>query len=132
MTSIRHYNLIRQLAVSALWDLSNDQVDALSNQFDLAVRRLVQHVISEDDRTLQAAAAKKEGNVSLVGRLMSASHASLRDDFQVSTKELDLMTAYAEESPACYGARMTGAGFGGCAIAIVLVQANWPTNSLCL
>jgi galactokinase len=54
-----------------------------------------------------------------MGRLMNASHASLRDDFEVSRKELDVMVELAQAHPACHGARMTGAGFGGCAVALV-------------
>ncbi len=107
------------LGVAALRDISCEQFDALSSQLDPILWRRVQHVISENDRTLQAAAAMKEGDVTQLGRLMNASHTSLRDDFEVSSKELDLMVICANEAPGCYGARMTGAGFGGCAVALV-------------
>ena len=55
----------------------------------------------------------------VLGRLLDASHASLRDDFQVSNRELDAIVEIAAAHPACFGARMTGAGFGGCAVALV-------------
>lgn len=86
------------------------------------MRRRVRHVISENNRTLQAVAAMQAGDVTQLGRLMIASHTSLRDDFEVSSQALDLMVNCANEAPGCYGARMTGAGFGGCAVA--LVQAD--------
>jgi galactokinase len=58
-----------------------------------------------------------------LGRLMNASHASLRDDFEVSSPELDAMVECAQKDEACYGARMTGAGFGGCAVALVHAES---------
>jgi galactokinase len=68
---------------------------------------------------LDAAEALAAGDVHTVGRLMTESHGSLRDDFEVSRDELDIMTTVACTLPGCYGARMTGAGFGGCAVALV-------------
>ena len=65
--------------------------------------------------TLQAVAAMQNGDAATLGRLMNESHVSLRDDFQVSTPELDAMVTCGQSDAACYGIRMTGAGFGGCA-----------------
>ncbi len=75
------------------------------------------HVVSENERVLAAARALGSGDLAGLGRLMSESHASLRDDFDVSTPELDALAAALEESGA-FGARLTGAGFGGCVVAI--------------
>ena len=72
---------------------------------------------------LAAAAAMRRGDVASLGKLMDQSHASLRDDYEVSSESLDAMVACAAAHPACYGARMTGAGFGGCAVAIVRADA---------
>jgi galactokinase len=79
-------------------------------------------VISENERTLAAAAAMQAGDAVELGRLMDASHVSMRDDFEISGPALNIMVACAQEEPGCYGARMTGGGFAGCAVA--LVQAD--------
>ena len=86
---------------------------------DPLIRRRARHVISENERTLQAAEAMRAGDVRLLGQLMNASHASLRDDFEVSSVELDRMVEIARGQRGCLGARMSGAGFGGCAVALV-------------
>jgi galactokinase len=83
------------------------------------VLRRARHVVSEDERTLRFAALLREGRAPGLGPLLDASHASLRDDFEVSSPALDVMAECARADPACHGARMTGAGFGGCAVALV-------------
>ena len=82
-------------------------------------RRCVRHVVGENRRTLQAAAALAGGNRVEMGRLMLESHASLRDDYGVSCDELDFVVETARGVRGVFGARMTGGGFGGCAIALV-------------
>ena len=77
------------------------------------------HVISENERTLQASKAMRENNIIEFGKLINQSHDSLRDYYEVSSDELDLIVNIARSNENCYGARMTGAGFGGCAIALV-------------
>ncbi|MDP7335800.1 MAG: galactokinase, partial [SAR324 cluster bacterium] len=77
------------------------------------------HVIKENERVLDCAESLLLENLDHVGELINASHISLRDDFEVSSEALDLMVDYALTAPGCYGARMTGAGFGGCAVALV-------------
>jgi galactokinase len=69
------------------------------------------------------AEALRRGDLAAAGRLMDASHASLRELYEVSSAELDLITELARRHPACHGARLTGAGFGGCAIALVDAEA---------
>jgi galactokinase len=81
--------------------------------------RRATHVITENKRCVQLAKALVEGDKAEIGRLMKASHESLRDDFEVSCQELDWMAEAAWSSPGCVGARMTGAGFGGACVALV-------------
>ena len=76
-------------------------------------------MISENDRTVHAVEAMRGGDIGRLGRLMNESHASLRDDYAVSSDALNAMVEAAQAHKACFGARMTGAGFGGCAVAIV-------------
>lgn len=87
------------------------------------VRRRAQHVIEENDRVLATVAALEAGDLAQVGRLMNASHASLRDLYEVSSPELDTMAELLRSQPGCYGARLTGAGFGGCCVALVEASA---------
>ncbi|NUQ53054.1 MAG: galactokinase [Phycisphaerales bacterium] len=81
------------------------------------------HIISENARTLAAAQALRAGDLEEVGRLMLASHASLREHYQVSCPELDTLVELAAQVPGVFGARMTGGGFGGCAIALATPHA---------
>jgi galactokinase len=102
----------------ALRDVDAAMLDA-AEDLDPMARRRARHVVTENERTLQAADALRSGDLERLGRLMDQSHASLRDDFEVSTEALDLIVDLAGSQPGCLGARMTGAGFGGCAIALV-------------
>ena len=97
-------------------NLENDNV---GDREDAGVFRRCRHVISENIRVEQAAAALKLGDLDRFGRLMAESHASLRDDYQVSCPELDTMVEIAAAQPGVYGSRMTGGGFGGCTINLV-------------
>jgi len=104
---------------SSLRDVSQAQLDGGREAMgDVAFRR-ARHVLSENDRTLRAAEAMRAGDAALLGRLMNESHQSLRDDFEVSTRALDAMVESARSAPGCHGARLTGAGFGGCVVALV-------------
>ncbi|NNE69835.1 MAG: galactokinase, partial [Rhodothermales bacterium] len=109
----------RELGVPALRDVSPEDLTAAAGRLDPTTLRRARHVVTENVRTLAAAEAMKRGDAVEVGRLMNESHASLRDDFEVSTDTLDLFSSLAREAPGCFGARMTGAGFGGCAVALV-------------
>jgi galactokinase len=82
-------------------------------------RRRARHVVAENARVLAFAAAAEAGDWPLAGRLMNESHASLRDDFEVSCRELDLICEAAEKAAGVFGCRMTGGGFGGCAVALI-------------
>jgi galactokinase len=105
--------------VKALRDVSLDTFYSRATELDPTTRRRAKHVITENDRTVRAAAAMARGEIELLGRLMVESHESLRDDYEVSSAALNVMVDEAMTHSACYGARMTGAGFGGCAVAIV-------------
>jgi galactokinase len=86
---------------------------------DEIVSKRAQHVVEENDRVKEAAKALEQHDLAEFGRLMYASHFSLRDLYEVSGKELDVIAEYSRTNPDVAGARMTGAGFGGCAIALV-------------
>jgi galactokinase len=105
--------------VRALRDVDAATFDAREGELDAITRKRARHVVSENARTLEAADLLERGDVAAVGALMYASHLSLRDDFEVSRPELDTMVELARREGACFGARMTGAGFGGCAVALV-------------
>jgi galactokinase len=106
-------------AIRALRDVSLDQF--LRHEADLPepVRARARHVISENDRAVRGAAALDAGDVAAFGTLMDQSHRSLRDDYQVSIAELDVLVEAARRVPGCYGSRLTGAGFGGCTVSLV-------------
>lgn len=105
--------------VPALRDIDMARFDRESPRLDEITARRARHVISENQRTLAAAEAMRRGEVRELGRLMNESHESLRDDYKVSSEALNVMVESARAHPACYGARMTGAGFGGCAVALL-------------
>jgi len=105
--------------VPALRDVTSAQVEAAAGRLDPVVERRARHVTTENERVGQAAAALRAGDAAQLGRLMNASHESLRADYEVSCAELDEIAAFARAQPGCFGARMTGAGFGGCAVALV-------------
>ncbi|HID53921.1 MAG TPA: galactokinase [Anaerolineae bacterium] len=107
------------LGVAALRDVTLAVFTAVSSQLDPLIRQRARHVITENQRVLEAVAAMRRGDAARLGVLMNESHLSLRDDFAVSSPELDAMVEIAQAQPGCYGARMTGAGFGGCAVALV-------------
>jgi len=109
----------RFFGVTALRDVSPAQLEKASDRLDELIYVRARHVVSENQRVLEACKAMQAGDPAWLGRLLNASHASLRDDFQVSSPELDAIVESAVAQPACCGARMTGAGFGGCAVALV-------------
>jgi galactokinase len=112
----------RVLGVSSLRDATPDNLEAYAGKMDGVVFRRARHVVGEIERTLKAAEEIRASRWPAVGQLMYASHASLRDDYEVSCAELDAVVAIAEGiglTGGIYGCRMTGGGFGGCAVALV-------------
>lgn len=115
---------VRHLAKSlplivALRDVTIDELERFGRDMPEVIYKRCRHVISENARVIQAAEALKRYDLAGLGQLMRASHASLRDDYEVSCRELDIMVELATAVKGVYGARMTGGGFGGCAVSIV-------------
>ena len=114
------------LGVPSLRDATADMLEQARGKMDKVVFRRARHVIGEIERTVHAAEGVRASNWPTVGQLMYASHASLRDDYEVSCKELDIVVDIAESiglKGGVYGCRMTGGGFGGCAVALVKSDA---------
>jgi galactokinase len=112
----------RKLGVSWLRDVTIEHVNANRTKLDATELRRARHAVTEIARTVEAAAAVKAGDWPHVGQLMYASHESLRDDFEVSCSELDLLVDLARgigPSGGVIGSRMTGGGFGGCTVSLV-------------
>jgi galactokinase len=107
------------LGVPWLRDASLAQLRSAENRMSEVVRRRAAHVISENERCLQFRDALGKNQLAKLGELMRESHLSLRDDYEVSSPELDAMAESCWEAPGCIGARMTGAGFGGACVALV-------------
>lgn len=102
--------------IESLRDVDAARFEQVESELPENVRKRCRHVISENARTLAAVEALKQGDLVEVGRLMFASHASLRLDYEVSAPELDVLVDTAGRIQAAYGSRMTGGGFGGCTI----------------
>ncbi|MGA9768234.1 MAG: galactokinase [Blastocatellia bacterium] len=111
MKSLPHIRALRDVTIKELEQAGRDMPELIYKR--------CRHVISENARVIEAADALTRGDLRSVGQLMRASHASLRDDYEVSCRELDILVELAEGLEGVYGARMTGGGFGGCAISLV-------------
>ena len=105
--------------ITALRDVSSAQLEAHKRLLPETVYRRCRHVVSENERVQDAVDAFERGDYQVVGQLMNESHTSLRDDYEVSSEALDVMVDAMRSQPGCLGARLTGAGFGGCAVALV-------------
>lgn len=115
---------VRRLAelgprVRALRDVTLADLERNRGRLTSTVYKRCRHVITENERVSQMASALEANDANQIAKLMEASHRSLRDDYQVSCPELDLMVSLAAEQEGLYGARMTGAGFGGCTVNLV-------------
>jgi galactokinase len=117
-----------QPALQALRDVHPELLTEAVPHLTPIEQQRVRHVVSENRRVLQAADALRDGDVATFGQLMNASHASLRDDYAVSSQALDTLVEIAWNTPGVLGARMTGGGFGGCVVA--LVEAAHAENAL--
>jgi len=109
--------------VRALRDVAFDQLQHFSRGLPERIYRRCRHVVSENARTLEAADALQQKNLNRFGDLMYASHRSLRDDYDVSCPELDVLVELARKCRGVFGARMTGGGFGGCTVNLVSAEA---------
>lgn len=109
--------------ITALRDVTPDWFAAHAAVLPDVERARARHVISENDRVVRGVAALEAGDVRQFGRLMNQSHISMRDDYQISTAEIDALVAAAQQAPGCLGSRLTGAGFGGCTVSLVEADA---------
>ena len=109
----------RHFGVKALRDVDIETFNQGADELEPLIRQRARHIITENDRTLRAQQAMNNSDPETLGQLMIESHISLRDDFEVSSDALDIIVDCANAENSCYGARMTGAGFGGCAVALV-------------
>lgn len=125
--------------VKALRDATLDMLASVSDDLDPKTRARAHHVISEDVRTQEARKALEAGDFVTVGRLMGESHASLRDDYEVSVHEIDALVEIACKVDGVFGSRITGGGFGGCTVSLAkreavdallaAVEAEYPAAS---
>lgn len=109
--------------IRALRDVTPEDFELYAHRLPIDVRRRARHVVEECTRVLDGARLLGEEDVAAFGALIRRSHTSSRDLYEVSIPELDLLAASAWQTQGCYGARLTGAGFGGCVVALVDAQA---------
>lgn len=107
------------LRLKSLRDLEESDLSDALPQLDNTQARRCRHVVTENGRVRRAAVAMQSNDLATLGELINASHASLRDDMQVSIRMVDQLAEIAQQTPGVYGARMMGGGFGGCVIALV-------------
>jgi galactokinase len=110
--------------ITMLRDVNESDFERLAHFLPDVIRRRCRHVITENRRTLETARAFKAGDLETVGKLLSESHRSMRDDFEISCAEIDTLVELAENFEGVRGARMTGGGFGGCTINLVKSQCK--------
>jgi galactokinase len=113
----------RMPRISALRDVSVADLTANADLLPPTILMRARHVVTENKRTLAAAAALERADLEAFGRLMNESHASMRDDYEISVPEIDLLTELARAVPGCYGSRLTGGGFGGSTVSLVTISA---------
>ncbi|HVA00314.1 MAG TPA: galactokinase [Terriglobia bacterium] len=111
------------LAVNSLREIDLADLEVASPVLTEVLLKRARHVISENQRVLEAVKVLEDGDLERFGKLMNASHESLRDDYEVSCQELDVLVDLALKQPGVLGARMTGAGFGGCTVNLVRTEA---------
>jgi galactokinase len=121
-TAVRHFAQPRS-NVRALRDVTETDLKLFGGELPEVIYRRARHVITENARVLAAGTALEKGDLVGFGQLMNRSHLSLRDDYDVSCKELDLMVELAQAVPGVYGARMTGGGFGGSTVNLIAAES---------
>jgi galactokinase len=121
-----------ETAAREIGPLREATLDSLDRLSDPITRKRARHVVAENQRVLAFADALSSGDLATAGRLMTESHASLRDDFEVSTPALDALVERLESVRGVHGARLTGAGFGGCAVALTdpgVLHEGWTVEA---
>ncbi len=111
-------------SIKALRDATMEQLEAVKSELDPIVYCRCKHVITEDERVLASMNALNRGDLKVFGKYMNASHDSLRDDYQVSCPEIDLLVDLAREVKGVLGSRITGGGFGGCTVTLIEARAE--------
>jgi galactokinase len=117
--NVRQRECVQAAAALGVDSLRDAGIDAVERVLQDPLRRRARHVVTENGRVLAAVAALRGGSAPALGRVLSEGHRSMRDDFEASGPALDTMVALASGTAGCHGARLTGAGFAGCAIAVV-------------
>ena len=116
--------LQKEVDIKALGDLSEEEFEAHKSVITSDIcRKRAKHAVYENQRAIKAVNALKADNVEEFGKLMNASHVSLRDDYEVSCEEIDILVDLAWQIPGVIGSRITGGGFGGCTVSIVKIDA---------
>ncbi len=105
--------------IRALRDVTPQDLERLKKRLPEVIYRRARHVVNDNARVFQVKKALQQGDLATVGALMRACHISLRDDYEVSSPELDALAEAAWKVEGCYGSRLTGAGFGGCTVSLV-------------
>uniref|UniRef100_A0A7U3YEG4 Galactokinase n=1 Tax=Geobacillus sp. (strain Y4.1MC1) TaxID=581103 RepID=A0A7U3YEG4_GEOS0 len=111
--------LQKHINIASLGDLTSEQLEEYKHFLSPLEQQRARHAVTENERTIEAAAALEKGDLARFGELMKQSHISLRDDYEVTGTELDTLVEAAWKHEGTIGARMTGAGFGGCTVNIV-------------
>ncbi len=109
--------------IRALRDVTMEDLAQYGSLLPPVVLARARHVVSENQRVLEARDALLNGNVVRFGELMDASHVSMRDDYEITVPDIDTLVEIAQRQPGCYGSRMTGGGFGGCTVSMVASSA---------
>jgi galactokinase len=109
------FEAAKALGVDRLRDLGLDALERINALPPILARR-ARHVVTENQRVLDTVHALRSGDAPALGALFNASHASMRDDYETSTIDVDALVAIGQQDPAIYGARLTGGGFGGCVV----------------
>jgi galactokinase len=115
---------VRTLGVASLRDVEEADLPRVLPKLDEGPAKRTRHVVTENARVRRAAEAMSAGDLATLGALLNQSHASLRDDMEVSVPEVDQLAEIAQATPGVFGARMMGGGFGGCIIAAVRADAS--------
>ena len=116
-----------ELDIEALGELSQEEFEEHADLiWDPVCCRRAKHAVYENQRTIRAVEALKSGQIEMFGQLMNASHISLRDDYEVSCREVDILVDEAWKIPGVIGSRITGGGFGGCTVSLVKNDAIDP------
>lgn len=108
--------------IAALRDVTIEDLEEHRDFLSDVTYRRCRHIVTENARVVEAADALSRGDLATFGRLMNASHASMRDDYEISCPEVDILVGIGQKQKGVYGSRMTGGGFGGCTVSLVAVE----------